>query len=141
MYTTESVEEYKKMGRAQHDTAKDHGGFVARVLKGGRRKADTVEKRSMIAFDWERITKEFLDDYENLVPYTSVLYTTRSSTEDDPKVRLLFPLTRDVTSEESVAVVRYLVQMLGIDILDECSYQPIFVLIVAVCFCSSFSFL
>ena len=124
MYTTESVEEYKKMSKAQRDAAKDHGGFVAGVLKGGRRKVDTVEKRSMIALDGDRITKEFLDDYENIVPYTSALYTTHSSTVDDPRVRLIFPLTRDITSEEFVAVSRYLAQMLGIDMFDECSYQP-----------------
>ena len=40
--TTESAEEYAKMSRAQRDAAKDHGGFVAGVLKGGRRKVDTV---------------------------------------------------------------------------------------------------
>lgn len=124
MYTTESVEEYKKMSKAQRDAAKDHGGFVAGVLKGGRRKVDTVEKRSMIALDGDRITKEFLDDYENIAPYTSALYTTHSSTVDDPRVRLLFPLTKDITSEEFVAVSRYLAQMLGIDMFDECSYQP-----------------
>ena len=49
--TTESAEEYAKMSRAQRDTAKDHGGFVAGVLKGGRRKVDTVESRSMVALD------------------------------------------------------------------------------------------
>lgn len=124
MYTTESVEEYKKMSKAQRDAAKDRGGFVAGVLKGGRRKVDTVEKRSMIALDGDRITKAFLDDYENIAPYTSALYTTHSSTVDDPRVRLIFPLTRDITSEEFVAVSRYLAQMLGIDMFDECSYQP-----------------
>lgn len=124
MYTTESVEEYKKMSKAQRDAAKDHGGFVAGVLKGGRRKVDTVEKRSMIAFDGDRITKAFLDDYEHIVPYTSALYTTHSSTVDNPRVRLIFPLTRDITSEEFVAVSRYIAQMLGIDMFDECSYQP-----------------
>lgn len=124
MHTTESVEEYKKMSKSAKDAAKDHGGFVAGVLKGGRRKVDTVEKRSMIALDGDRITKEFLDDYENITPYTSVLYTTHSSTVDEPRVRLIFPLTRDVTSEEFVAVSRYLAQILGIDMFDECSYQP-----------------
>lgn len=124
MYTTESVEEYRKMNKASRDAAKDHGGFVAGVLKGGRRKIDTVGKRSMVALDGDRITKEFLDDYENIIPYTSALYTTHSSTVDEPRVRLIFPLTRDVTSEEFVAVSRYLAQMLGIDMFDECSYQP-----------------
>ena len=122
--TTESAEEYAKMSRAQRDIAKDHGGFVGGVLKGGRRKVDTVELRSMIALDGDRIDKAFLDDYEKSASYASCLYTTHSSTPENPRVRLVFPLTRDVTTEEFVAVSRYLAQMLGIDFFDECSYQP-----------------
>ena len=122
--TTESAEEYAKMSRAQRDAAKDHGGFVAGVLKGGRRKIDTVEVRSMLALDGDRIDRAFLDNYESICPYTSALYTTHSSTNDNPRVRLVVPLTRDVTPEEFVAVSRYLADMLGIDYFDECSYQP-----------------
>ena len=122
--TAESAEEYAKMSKAQRDVAKDHGGFVGGVLKGGRRKVDAVELRSMIALDGDRIDKAFLDAYEQNAPYTSCLYTTHSSTEANPRVRLVFPLLRDVTSEEFVAVSRYLAQMLGIDFFDECSYQP-----------------
>ena len=36
--TPESAEEYAKMSKAQRDAAKDHGGFVAGVLIGGRRR-------------------------------------------------------------------------------------------------------
>ena len=122
--TTESAEEYARMSRAQRYAAKDHGGFVAGVLKGGRRKIDTVEVRSMLALDGDRIDRAFLDDYETLCPYTSVLYTTHSSTDDKLRVRLVVPLTRDVTPEEFVAVSRYVADMLGIDYFDECSYQP-----------------
>lgn len=122
--TPESAEEYAKMSKAQRDAAKDHGGFVAGVLIGGRRKIDTVEKRSMVALDGDRITKEFLDNYETTCPYTSVLYTTHSHTAENPRARMVFPLTRDVTPEEFVAVSRYLAQMLDIDYFDECSYQP-----------------
>lgn len=122
--TAESAEEYAKISKAQRDVAKDHGGFVGGALKGGRRKVDAVELRSMIALDGDRIDKEFLDSYETNAPYTSCLYTTHSSTEANPRVRLVFPLLRDVTSEEFVAVSRYLAQMLGIDFFDECSYQP-----------------
>ena len=122
--TTETVEEYSKMAKSARDAAKDHGGFVGGSLIGGRRKIDTVEKRSMVALDGDRITPEFLDNYENLCPYTSVLYTTHSSTPDNPRVRLVFPLTRDVAPEEYVAVARYLAQSLNIEYFDECSYQP-----------------
>ena len=122
--TTESAEEYAKMPKAGRDAAKDHGGFVGGALKGGRRKTDTVELRSMIALDGDRIEKEFLDNYEMVTPYTSVLYTTHSSTPENPRVRIIFPLARDVTPEEFVAVSRYVAQALGIDNFDECSYQP-----------------
>ena len=40
--TTESAEEYAKMGKAQRDAAKDHGGFVGGVLAGGRRKVGAM---------------------------------------------------------------------------------------------------
>ena len=78
----------------------------------------------MVALDGDRIDKAFLENYEMNAPYTSILYTTHSSTEDHPRVRLVYPLTRDVTPEEFVAVSRYLADMLGIDYFDECSYQP-----------------
>lgn len=122
--TPESAEEYAKFNKAKRDAVKDHGGFVAGALKGGRRKVDTVELRSMVALDGDRIDKAFLENYEANAPYTSLLYTTHSSTDDAPRVRLVYPLTRDVTPEEFVAVSRYLAQMLGIDYFDECSYLP-----------------
>lgn len=106
--TTESVEEYARFPKAKKDAAKDHGGFVAGVLKGGRRKVDTVVSRSMVALDGDRIEPEFLEDYEKKVSYVSALYSTHSHTPDTPRVRLVFPLARDVTPEEYVAVARYL---------------------------------
>lgn len=122
--TSESAEEYAKMPRQQRDTLKDHGGFVGGVLIGGRRKVDAVDWRSMIALDGDRIDTTFLENYENAIPYASVLYTTHSHTPEKPRVRLVFPATRDMTPEEFVAVARYLAQSLGMDYFDECSYQP-----------------
>ena len=122
--TPESAEEYAGFPKSKRDEAKDHGGFVAGVLKGGRRKIDTVESRSMVALDGDRIDVGFLETYEDTVPYTSVLYSTHSHTAEAPRVRLVFPLTRDVSPEEYVAVARYLAQSLGMDYFDECSYQP-----------------
>ena len=122
--TSESAEEYARFPKSKKDAAKDHGGFVAGVLKGGRRKIDTVESRSMVAWDGDRIGPEFLAGYEKAAPYASVLYSTHSHTAEEPRVRLVFPLARDVSPEEYVAVARYLAQMLGMDYFDECSYQP-----------------
>ena len=122
LYTPESAEEYAAMSTAARDQAKDHGGFVAGVLIGGRRKVDTVEKRSMISLDGDRIDAAFLEEYERRMPWTSALYTTHSSTPEKPRARIVIPLTRDVTPDEFAAVSRYVAQMLGIDFFDECSY-------------------
>lgn len=122
--TTESAEEYARMNKAQRDAAKDHGGFVGGVLKGGRRKVDSVELRSMIALDGDHIDRDFLENFKEITPFTSVIYSTHSSTEENPRVRIIFPMTRDISPEEFVAVSRYTAQTLGIDYFDECSYQP-----------------
>lgn len=122
--TSESAEEYAKMKKADRDLAKDHGGFVAGALAYGRRKVDSVEFRSMLALDGDHIEKDFIALYESVAPYTSFLYTTHSHTPDNPRVRIVFPLTRNVTPDEFVAVSRYLADMLGIDQFDECSYLP-----------------
>lgn len=122
--TTESAEEYAKMDKAKRDAAKDIGGFVCGVLKGGRRKNDTVELRSMIALDGDKVSREFVNSYKNNVHYSSVMYSTHSSTPENPRVRVLFPLMRNVTPDEFVAVSRYMAKDLGIDQFDECSYLP-----------------
>lgn len=122
--TPESAEEYARFLKAQKDTVKDHGGFVAGVLQGGRRKIDAVQSRSMVALDGDRIDAAFLENYEVNAYYTSALYTTHSHSPENPRVRIIYPLTRDVTPDEFVAVARYLADMLGIDYFDECSYLP-----------------
>lgn len=122
--TSESAEEYAKMRKADRDLAKDHGGFVAGALAYGRRKVDSVEFRSMLALDGDHVAKDFIALYESVALYTSFLYTTHSHTPDNPRVRIVFPLTRNVTPDEFVAVSRYLADMLGIDQFDECSYLP-----------------
>ena len=120
--TPESVEEYAKFSKAEKEKAKDHGGFVGGVLQGGRRKIDSVVSRSMIALDGDRVPVDFVNNFSPA--YTCALYSTHSHTADKPRVRIVMPLTRDVTPEEFVAVSRYVADEIGIDYFDECSYRP-----------------
>ena len=122
--TPESAEEYARMNKGDRDQAKDHGGFVAGSLIGGRRTVDAVDSRSMLTLDGDRITPDFLREYPRKMPWASVLYSTHSHTPENPRVRIVIPLTRDVTPEEFAAVSRYMAQELGMDYFDECSYLP-----------------
>lgn len=121
--TFESVAEYAIMTKLNRDNTKDRGGFVGGVLKDGRRTNGFVESRSILNYDGDYITKEFLESFEATFPYGAVLYSTHSSTPENPRVRILCPLTRDVTPEEFVAVSRYVAESIGIEYFDECSYR------------------
>jgi predicted P-loop ATPase len=122
--TTESVQEYPKLPKAQRDHLKDKGGFVAGQLKDNRRRRVNVVSRSMLAFDADRARVDFVASFKTQCSYTACLYTTHSHTPENPRVRILVPLTRDVSSDEYVAITRHLAAKWGIDQFDECSYRP-----------------
>ena len=122
--TTESVEEYQKMKRADREAAKDKGGFVGGQLSGGRRKRECVASRSMLTMDADAATPGFIESYAMLSPYASYLYTTHGHTPEAPRVRVIVPFTRDVSSDEYQAIARYFAAEWGIDQFDECSYRP-----------------
>ena len=121
--TSESMAEYAEMTKLNRDNTKDRGGFVGGVLKDGHRTNGYVESRSILNYDGDYITPEFLESFEATFPYGAVLYSTHSSTPEKPRVRILCPLIRDVTPEEFVAVSRYVAESIGIEYFDECSYR------------------
>lgn len=122
--TTESVEEYPKLKKDDRDRAKDKGGFVGGYLKGNRRKRETVVCRSMLTMDADHAEIGFIDRFASECRYSSCLYTTHGHTPEQPRCRIIVPLTRDITPDEYVALARYFAADWGIDRFDECSYKP-----------------
>ncbi|MBQ9664799.1 MAG: hypothetical protein IJV40_16780 [Oscillospiraceae bacterium] len=122
--TSESVEEYQKMKRAERESAKDKGGFVGGQLSGGRRKRECVASRSMLTMDADAASPDFIDTFSMLSPYASYLYTTHGHTPEAPRVRIIVPFTRDASPDEYQAIGRYFAAEWGIDQFDECSYRP-----------------
>jgi putative DNA primase/helicase len=123
-YTTETVEEYPKLSKADRDRAKDKGGFVGGQLKDNRRKRENVVCRSMLTHDADHAEKGFIDRFASECKYAAALYTTHGHTPEAPRVRIIVPLTRDVTPDEFTAIGRYFAEEWGIDQFDECSYRP-----------------
>ena len=122
--TTETVEEYPKLKKDDRDRAKDKGGFVGGYLKGNRRKRETVVCRSMLTMDADHAEIGFIDRFASECRYSSCLYTTHGHTPEQPRCRIIVPLTRDITPDEYVALARYFASDWGIDQFDECSYKP-----------------
>lgn len=121
--TPETVEEYPRLPKKERDRAKDKGGFVGGWLKGGRRKGEAVECRSMLTLDGDKVEPGFIDRYTQEHRHASCLYTTHGNTPEAPRVRIVVPLTRDVTPDEYAALARFVVNELGMDGFDECSYR------------------
>ena len=122
--TTETVEEYPKLKKDDRDRAKDKGGFVGGYLKGNRRKRETVVCRSMLTMDADHAEIGFIDRFASECRYSSCLYTTHGHTPEQPRCRIIVPLTRNITPDEYVAFARYFASDWGIDQFDECSYKP-----------------
>lgn len=123
-YTTETVEEYPKLPKADRDRAKDKGGFVGGQLKDNRRKRENVVCRSMLTHDADHADKDFIERFTFGCKYAAALYTTHGHTPEAPRIRIIVPLTRDVTPDEFTAIGRYFAEEWGIDQFDECSYRP-----------------
>lgn len=122
--TTESIEEYPKLKKNERDRIKDKGGFVGGQLRDNRRRRENVISRSMLTLDADHIGLDFLDGFEERCQYAACLYTTHGHTPDEPRARIIIPLTRDATADEYIAIARYMADSFGIDQFDECSYRP-----------------
>lgn len=123
--TSETTAEYPKLPKPQRDAIKDKGGFVAGHLRDNRRKVDHVDCRSMVVYDIDFATPEFIKDIKTKVPYKGCAYSTHSHTPEKPRVRAILPAARDMTPDEHNAVARYLAADLGIiDMIDPCSFEP-----------------
>lgn len=122
--TTESIEEYPKLKKSERDNIKDKGGFVGGHLRDNQRRRDAIVSRSMLSLDADHLNPSLLKNFEEQCPYVACLYTTHGHTPQEPRARIIIPLTRDVSPDEYIAIARYTADSFGIDQFDECSYRP-----------------
>lgn len=122
--TAETVEQYMKMTKARQDAIKDVGGFVAGKLKGGRRKKDCVEFRSALTLDMDHASQDIPEQVEMFFDFRCLIYSTHKHTAENPRLRLIIPLTRNVSPDEYVAVARKVAEDIGIEMFDDTTYEP-----------------
>lgn len=122
--TAETVEQYRKLGKAKQDDIKDVGGFVLGTLKGGRRKKDCVLTRSGLSLDMDYATPDIIDQIEMFFSFQCYIYSTHKHTPEKPRLRLIIPLAREVTPDEYCAVARKVADEIGIELFDDTTYEP-----------------
>ena len=122
--TAETVEQYRKLGKAKQDDIKDVGGFVLGTLKNGRRKKDCVLTRSGLSLDMDYATPDIIDQIEMFFSFHCLFYSTHKHTPEKPRLRLIIPLSREVTPDEYCAVARKVADEIGIELFDDTTYEP-----------------
>ena len=122
--TAETVEQYMKMTKAKQDAIKDVGGFVGGRLKGGRRKKDCVEYRTIITLDIDHAVPGVIEQIEMLYNYRCFIYSTHKHTAENPRLRLVIILSRPVSPDEYVAIARKVAEDIGIEMFDDTTYEP-----------------
>ena len=105
---------------------KDGKYFIGGYFTGTERKEDQMVARTLLTFDVDD-TGLTLDDieYQLWISLKSglIAYSTYNHTADHPRVRIVIPLSREVTPEE----YRHLSKRVGDELqipLDACSYKP-----------------
>lgn len=121
--TDEKVGEYLKMTKQEQADIKDVGGFVGGYLSGGTRKTTNVMWRSVATLDIDYGTDDVWDDFTLQFGFAAMLYSTHKHTPEKPRLRLVFPLNRNVKPDEYEPLCRKIACALGIDMFDITTYQ------------------
>lgn len=124
--TQESYEEFMKLKKPQQDNLKDVGGFVGGEIKGNRRKNNSVKSRDLITLDLDNIntgrTKEVIKKVNSL-GCAYVIYSTRKHAEFAPRLRVIVPTDRTITSDEYEPIARKLASLIGIQMADPTTFE------------------
>lgn len=123
--TAESLEEYKKMSNGEKARIKDVGGYVGGHVKGGRRLLSNIAFRTLLTLDIDYAKADFWESFCFTFEQTAaVLHATHTHTPDNPRFRLIVPLSRQCNVDEYEAVGRKVAGILGIKQFDPSTFEP-----------------
>lgn len=121
--TSETQGEYAAMSKDEQGRIKDVGGFVGGHLAGGIRKRENVTLRSVLTLDIDNKAQGAWEAFKSRYTCEAVVYSTHKHTPERPRLRLVIPLSRDVTPEEYEPVGRRVADMVGIEMFDPTTYE------------------
>ena len=122
--TSETMAQYDKMNNIARGKLKDGPAFVGGLVRGGRRKKENVDTRSLITLDVDHVADDFLFAAELVLGGTAYLiYSTHSHRSDKPKYRLVVLVDRTMNPDEYAAASRKLSEQIGMDYFDKTTFD------------------
>ena len=122
--TSETLAEYKAMTNEERTAIKDIGGYVAGEFTDDKRNKNLLKNRCVLTIDADEATAEDIDNYSCLYDNAVFIHTTHTSTDEQLRLRWLFPLSRPVSAEEYKALVNIVIHWVGSNTVDDTTDQP-----------------
>ena len=122
--TGETIAEYTALPKARRDAIKDVGGFVGGSLRDGKRTVGSVAWRSLLTLDADFAGEDFVERCRLMLSCAFVIYSTHKHRPDAARYRLIVPLSRKTTPEESLAIGKRIAADIGIDLFDDTTFEP-----------------
>jgi predicted P-loop ATPase len=127
--TKETMEEYKKGDRDFKLKCKDKGGFIAGTSDGNTRDALSITSRNMITLDMDYCPTNVLDiirekqDVKKELNFRFLVYSTHSHTPQEPRYRIIVPLTEVISVEKYEPIARAIAGIIGMEYFDATTFQ------------------
>lgn len=121
--TKETYAKYMAAEKARQDEIKDIGGFVGGYIKGGNRKKGSVTHRQIVSLDLDYAQMNIWDTFCMMYEEAAIIHSTHKHAKDNPRFRIILPLSRKVTPEEYGAISRKIAGNLGIKYFDPTTFQ------------------
>lgn len=122
----ETQAEFWEMTSDEQIVIKDIGGYLAGVVDGSR-KIVNVKSRWLVALDIDEATQDTVERVEQVLRgMRYLIHSTRRSTSDAPRYRLLVPLLHSIPVKQWVQVSLYMEQLMlsaGIGGVDASSHD------------------
>ena len=72
----------------------------------------------------DHAVQDIPEQMEMFFDFRCLIYSTHKHTPENPRLRLIIPLSRNVSPDEYVAVARKVAEDIGIEMFDDTTYEP-----------------
>ena len=123
--TTETLEEYLKLPKEEQLALKDVGAYLGGELSAEQRKRENLQNRCILTLDVDFACQDFFElALFCFFEETFILHSTRKHTSENPRFRLIVPLSRPVSAAEYEAIARIVAFDLGMSHFDKSTFEP-----------------
>lgn len=123
--TRETMADYDLMDAKGKHAVKDGRAFVGGAVIDQKRKKESMMNHTLILLDADHADDAFVFSV-NLAIFdmSYLIYSTHSHRSSRPKMRLVIPLKRPVTSDEYGAIARKMADKIGMKYFDHTTFDP-----------------